>query len=141
MATEYAFDQPDVPLDPRAALASEAGGFYSPSRARSGHSLPLEARMEPSSGAWAGGWEICLPVRAEHVSTAKRTVVVEEVVVRRRSMEEVVRLEDTIQQERPRLEIRGDLEATRPIDVDAAYEDTGEWTRPIRRRPHDSPEP
>ena len=57
-------------------------------------------------------------------------------VLRRRPVEEVVRLEDTVERERLRLETRGDLETTQPIDAEQAEE--AEWTRPIRRRSEDA---
>ena len=124
MASEYSFNQPEAPLDPGSDLQSgaerEPGPAGAPSLcppARTGPLLPLQASVNPSSGGWAGGWEITLPLRAEHVTIEKQSVVVEEVVVRRRPLEEVVHLENTVELERLRLETRGDLEATRPIGV------------------------
>jgi stress response protein YsnF len=100
----------------------------------------LQASVNPSSGGWAGGWEITLPLRAEHVTIEKQSVVVEEVVVRRRPLEEVVHLENTVQLERLRLETRGDLEATRPIGVQGTEEEAPGWTRRTERSARVRPE-
>ena len=140
MTSEYSFNQPEAHLDPGSDLESgaeqEPGAAGAPSlspAARTGPLLPLEASVDPSSGTWAGGWEIRLPLRAEQVTIEKRPVVVEEVVIRRRPLEEVVRLEDTVQLERLRLETRGDLAATRPTGVEGTEEEAPGWTRQTER--------
>lgn len=129
MSTEYSSRQPDSSSE--APAAPSLGPAV-----RSGSTLPLEASVAPASGAGAGGWQIRLSVRAEQITTTKQSVVVEQVVLRRNPVEEVVRLEDTVERERLRLETRGDLETTQPVDAEQAEE--AEWTRPIRRRSEDT---
>ena len=83
---------------------------------QSGPPLPLEAHVEPARG----GWTIRLPVRAEHVTVHKQPVVVEEVAVHVRHVQDLVRLEDTVRREEVRAETEGDLEITQPIEVGRA---------------------
>jgi stress response protein YsnF len=57
--------------------------------------LPLES----SPALVEGGWTISLPVRAEHVSVLKETVVTERVVVRTRRSKQVWRGEAALRRE------------------------------------------
>jgi stress response protein YsnF len=83
---------------------------------RSGRVLPLEASIEPSDCVLPGGWIIRLPVRAEHIMVETEVVVVEEVAVQRWQVQDVVRAQETVQRELPRVETAGDLGTTRPVD-------------------------
>ncbi len=74
---------------------------------------PLEAKLEPAPR----GWTVRLPVRAEEVRVEKQTVVVEEVVVRTRPVQETVRVDETVRREELRVETTGDVDPTVPIDV------------------------
>jgi len=73
--------------------------------------LPLEASIERSPQ----GWSIRLPVRAEQVEIEKRVVVVEEVVVGRQRVEDVVRIEATTQREYLDVEAEGGLDIQRDV--------------------------
>ena len=64
-------------------------------------------RLEPNVTEDERGWMMRLPVRAEEIQVEKRAVIYERVVVRRASLRNIVRLEDTIRREE--LEIDGDL--------------------------------
>jgi uncharacterized protein (TIGR02271 family) len=66
--------------------------------------LPLDASME----RWAGGWAIRLPVRVEHVSTEKQTVVAEEVTIRRGEVDDVVAVREPVRRERLVVDAEGD---------------------------------
>ena len=98
---------------------------------RSGPPLPLEAHVEPSRG----GWTIRLPLRAEHVTVHKQPVVVEEVAVQVRQVQDLVRLEDMVRREEVRAETEGDLEITQPIEVGRAQPDGGPGARRSGRGP------
>jgi len=78
--------------------------------------LPTEARIERTQS----GWSIHLPLRREDVSLDKRTVVGEEVVVRRAREADVQRVQADIRREVPRVErfdkARHDLDATQPLE-------------------------
>jgi uncharacterized protein DUF2382 len=80
----------------------------------SGRPLPLEANVESSSR----GWTIRLPVRAEYIMVDKRPVVVEEVVVRRRPLEDAARVGDTVRRERLRVETEGDVTERLRVEED-----------------------
>jgi uncharacterized protein (TIGR02271 family) len=56
------------------------------------------------------GWEIRLPLRREVVSVEKRTVVVEEVRVRRAGQTESQAVQATVRRERLRVDTFGDPE-------------------------------
>ena len=64
--------------------------------------LPLDARRS-SSGP---GWAVRLPVRAEVVTVSKAVVVYETVVVRRRVVPELARVQTEIRRERLRVDTR-----------------------------------
>ena len=115
---------PDV-----APEAARAPAFQRPEQ--SGPPLPLEAHVEPARG----GWTIRLPVRAEHVTVHKQPVVVEEVAVHVRHVQDLVRLEDTVRREQVRAETEGDLEITQPIEVGRAQPDGGPGARRSGRGP------
>ena len=109
----------DGPRSDEAAPDSAPEAARAPTLQRSGRSgppLPLEARVEPARG----GWTIRLPVRREHVTVDKQPVVVEEVAVQVRHVQDLVRLEDTVRREELRAETEGDLEVTQPIEVGGA---------------------
>jgi stress response protein YsnF len=72
--------------------------------------LVLEATLEPAG--W--GLDIRLPVRAEHVTITKEVVVHERVVLWRREMSEVVRLDTTVRREELRIEGQGESVVTEP---------------------------
>jgi uncharacterized protein (TIGR02271 family) len=58
--------------------------------------LPLEGSVE----RWTGGWAIRLPVRVEHVTPEKQTVVAEEVTIRRGEVDDVVAVREPVRRER-----------------------------------------
>jgi hypothetical protein len=91
--------------------------------------LPLECSVVSLNP----GWTVRVPVRREEVSVEKRAVVVEEVVLRRRSVEEVVSREETLRREEIRVDAEGDLEVTQPLD--AAGIDGHAATSSARRAP------
>jgi len=72
--------------------------------------LPLEARAEPVTG----GWAVRLPVRAEEIRIDRQAVVIEQVVVRAETVEEMVRLEAPVRHEELRVAAEGDLEVQSP---------------------------
>jgi uncharacterized protein (TIGR02271 family) len=67
---------------------------------------PLEAEITPDGE----GWRIRLPLRTETVQVEKRTVVFEELVVRRRTRAETARIRTEVQRERLRVDTFGPLE-------------------------------
>ena len=71
--------------------------------------LPLEGRAVP----WDRGWEIRLPLRAEHVVLEKQLVATERVTVRRGQVTEAVRLDETVAREELRVGAAGEVEVTR----------------------------
>ena len=75
--------------------------------------LPLESAAVPSDQ----GWAIRLRVRAELVVTDKQVVVYERVVVRRREIDDVQRLESSVRRE----ELSVDM-TTRPHQTGAPRE-------------------
>ena len=74
--------------------------------------LPLQARIERG----LTGITVRLPVRAEHVTVEKQTVIAEEVVVRTGEVTEVERLSDTVRREELRVDTEGDLETVGQAD-------------------------
>ncbi len=72
--------------------------------------LPLEAAVA-STGL---DWIIRLPVRAEHVTITREVVVRETVVLRRRQVDDIARVDATVQREQLRVETEGQVEAHRP---------------------------
>jgi len=68
--------------------------------------LPLQGTVETA----AGGWALRLPVRVEHVTVTKQAVVVEEVVLRRSEVDDVVHVDETLRRERLRVSTEGDIE-------------------------------
>ncbi|HEY3108498.1 MAG TPA: DUF2382 domain-containing protein [Chloroflexota bacterium] len=74
--------------------------------------LALDARVERGVG---GGWRVTIPLRAERVRANRQTVVREEVVLRRRMVSGVERIEGSVAGEKLRVEADGDIEATQPI--------------------------
>lgn len=84
-----------------------------PLREEDGRYLPLERQLE----AAPNGFFIRLPVRREEVSVEKRTVVVEEVDIRKRREDEIVRSEETIRKEELIVEAGGELEIDRLGDT------------------------
>src|SRR5438067_5459698 len=95
------------------AKRSPLGGQQERRPIEPGRLLPLEATGEPWGGPWGANWSVRLPLRAEQISIEKQTVVVENVVVRRRLQKEVVRQDDAVRRERLRLETRGALTSRR----------------------------
>jgi stress response protein YsnF len=75
--------------------------------------LPLDARVERAAD---GGWRITVPLRAERIQADRQTVVREEVVLRPRVVSGVERVEGEVAREELRVEVKGDLEATQPIE-------------------------
>ncbi len=71
--------------------------------------LPLEAYATAAS---ARGWNIRLPVRAEHVTIEKQVVVYERVDVRRHEIEEQARVQSDVRREELRVSV--DEEARMP---------------------------
>jgi len=65
--------------------------------------LPLDHVVE----RLGRGWRVRLPVRAEQVTVNKRTFVAEEVVVRARPVEDVVRVDETVRREELRVDTSG----------------------------------
>src|SRR5437868_12769632 len=65
--------------------------------------LPLEAQIERSAGLHAAGWTIQLPIRAEHLTIEKQSVVYEQVTVRRGQIHEVQQIDASIRRERLRV--------------------------------------
>jgi len=59
-------------------------------------------KLEPGP---SGGWRVVIPVRAEHVSVEKRTVVYEEVDIRRELVEDTASISQPVGHEE--LEVRG----------------------------------
>ncbi len=57
--------------------------------------LSLDAQVTPLDG----GWTVRLPIRAEHISIEKRSVVAEEVAVRTRLTRDVERFDETVRRE------------------------------------------
>ena len=83
--------------------------------------LPLGAARSRSGQ----GWVIRLPVRAEEVMVTKEVVVRERVVLRRRELDDVARVEATVRRERLQVAITG------PVDVvDVVEDDLGGIRRP-----------
>jgi hypothetical protein len=76
--------------------------------AKAGELLALEAQITPWGGVWSGDWAVTLPLRAEHITIDKQTVVVEEVMLRRSPAERLVRLDDTVRHEELRLQTEGE---------------------------------
>jgi hypothetical protein len=95
-------------------LASEPLPPYSSGRQRPRRRLPLEGQAV----RWAGGWEVRLPLRAEHVVVDKETVIAERVTVRRGLVTDVVRVQDTVAREELRVESSGDLAVASGSDDD-----------------------
>ena len=93
--------------------------------AASWEQLPLEASRTPIGL----GWTIRLPVRAEHVTITKEVVVREAVVLRRREVDDVARLDATVRREELRVETEGEVEVKGPL-----HEDLGGARRPRRGR-------
>ena len=75
--------------------------------------LPLDAARSRSGQ----GWVIRLPVRAEEVMVTKEVVVRERVVLRRRELDDVARVEATVRRERLQVATTG------PVDVVDVAED------------------
>jgi len=73
---------------------------------RVSRTLPLQGTVETV----ANGWALRLPVRAEHVTVTKQAVVVEEVVLRRSEVDDVVHVDETLRRERLRVSTEGDVE-------------------------------
>jgi Domain of unknown function (DUF2382) len=85
--------------------------------------LPLGAARSRSGQ----GWVIRLPVRAEEVMVTKEVVVRERVVLRRRELDDVARVEATVRRERLQVATTG------PVDVvDVVEDDLGGIRRPKR---------
>jgi uncharacterized protein (TIGR02271 family) len=63
-----------------------------------------------------GGWEVRIPIRAEHVTVGREIAVVERVRVGLRRVDDVARIETRMAHERLRVETSGDVEATRRIE-------------------------
>ena len=80
---------------------------------RPSEALPLDARVERTDD---GGWRITVPLRAERVGADRQTVAREEVVLRRRVVPDVERVEATVAREELRVDVEGDLEATQPME-------------------------
>lgn len=80
--------------------------------------LPLGGQIETVER----GWRLRLPVRAEEVSVSKRTIVVEEVIVRTKPLADVARVRETVRREEPRVD--SDL----PVDDDLLHRDV---TQPL----------
>jgi len=89
---------------------STLGGSSHGQQIRRGAYLPLEAHAEPT----AAGWAVRLPVRAEEIRIDRQAVVVEQVVVRAETVEEMVRLEAPVRHEELRVAAEGDLEVQSP---------------------------
>src|SRR5438067_8432092 len=105
-SADYSSNQPDSKRSPD-------GGQQEKRSVEPGRLLPLEATGEPWGGPWGANWSVRLPLRAEQISIEKQTVVIENVVVRRRLQREVVLQDDAVRRERLRLETRGALTTRR----------------------------
>jgi stress response protein YsnF len=104
---------PDVPNRARTSAASLAVEPTTPTApSRPPGEGALGARVERQLD---GGWRVTIPVRTERVRAERLTVVREEVVLRPRLVAGVERVEGTAAREEPRVDVRGDLEATQPI--------------------------
>jgi hypothetical protein len=72
--------------------------------------LALEATPELSGS----GWSLRLAVRAEQVTITKHVVVRERVVLRRRQLSEVARVDTTVRREELRIGREGEIVVTEP---------------------------
>ena len=63
--------------------------------------LPLESGAVP----WERGWVVRLPVRAERILVRKQVVVHERVVVRRRQIEDLTRVDANVRREQLEVEV------------------------------------
>jgi uncharacterized protein (TIGR02271 family) len=68
--------------------------------------LPLQATQTRTEQRWT----VRLPVRAEQVNVSKQVVVRERVLVHRRAIEDVARVEGQVSREVLRLETQGEVE-------------------------------
>jgi hypothetical protein len=107
------FLQPEQHSDETAASPRRGRRYLTP-----GQYLGLDARTQLRPG----GLTIRLPVRAEHVTVEKRTMVAEEVVIRRDQVQAVERVSDAVRRERLEVETVGDAEP-----ADRLHQD--EWER------------
>jgi hypothetical protein len=76
--------------------------------------LPLGASARPHGT----GWELRIPVFAEAVGLEREVVVVEEVEVSMRTVQEIVQARENVRREELQVESSGDVDATRPMDAD-----------------------
>jgi hypothetical protein len=67
--------------------------------------LPTEGTVSSAGGAWL----VRLPVRAEQPTLTKEVVVYERVLVRRRRVDEIVRIETEVRREELRAIAEGDV--------------------------------
>lgn len=85
--------------------------------------LPLEAMQSRTDQRWT----VRLPVRAEQVSVSKQVIVRERVVVHRRTVEDVARVDGQVSREVLRLETESEVELE---SIDAATRRGGRsWER------------
>ncbi|MDQ3811969.1 MAG: DUF2382 domain-containing protein [Chloroflexota bacterium] len=61
------------------------------------------------------GWVIRLRVRAEEVSVSRETVVRERVVLRRREVDDLTRVQESVQREQLQLATEGELDVTEVV--------------------------
>ena len=102
---------PDQPFPGAHSQVPGARGHHpDPNAPGSDAALPLESHMVGSER----GWVMRLPVRAEQIMIAKQTVVHERVIVRRRQVQDRVRMDATTRREQLQLEVEGDV-TSRPL--------------------------
>jgi len=70
--------------------------------------LPL-TDLADRPASWAPGWRLRLPVRAEQIAVDKQLVVYERVVVRRRELHELERIDATVRREELQVHTEGDV--------------------------------
>ena len=103
------------PIGDLVGQLKQPGGHPDETRRGKAEKLPLEARVE-RAGA---GWRIHLPLRAEQVRVEKHSVVAEQVVVRKRTIEDQVTVDEDLRREE--------------LDVDPETVAGYDATEPIRR--------
>ena len=106
---------PSQPVDPEANQARDERETEYQLRDR--EPLPLEGKPQFIGEGTARRWTLRLPVRMERVVVEKQVVVVEEVALRVRQVEEVQHFEGMLARERLRVDVPPDLQVTpRPED-------------------------
>ncbi len=73
-----------------------------------GSVAPRALPLEISAPTWEPGWTVRLPVRAEHITVAKRVVAYERVTVRTNEIGDLERLESTTRREELQVDVDGE---------------------------------